>query len=640
MRVMLVVTHLLGAGHLTRAAAIARAFARAGHDTTLVSGGVPARLVTVEGLRFVQLPPVRARDADFRILFDGEERPIDEAYLAARADALLRAFHEARPDVLIVELFPFGRRALAAEFLRLLEAAHARMPRPVVASSVRDVLVAPQKPGRVEAAHARFSRWFDFALVHGDPDLIPIAASWPVEKAMRCKLRYTGYVDEGSAPEPSPERSGIVVSGGSSAAGLALYRAALGAAERVRDRQWQILVGSGLPDLEFDALRSAASGHVAVERARPDFRELLARAELSVSQCGYNTAVDVLRTRVPTVFVPFEAGSETEQRLRAEALAARGFGQVVPEAGLSPERLAAAVQIALGQPARTPAVDLGGAAKTVAIVEEAARPAARKPPATLLDEALKAAGDRDLRPTFWWRDDDAVAATSALDRLLRLATEHGIPVNLATIPGQVHASLAERLTGEPNVTILVHGLDHVNGAPPEAKKGEFTHGPLDQLIERAGRALELAAPLGARVLPVFVPPWNRIAPELVPYLPRLGYRGLSTFSDRGEREAAPGLVQVNTHVDPIAWRAGGGALDEATVFYQFARAIEARLAGTADPHEPIGLLTHHLVHDEAVWRVVESLLDRLSRTAKLSYVSAGEAFSLADEPARHGTVIS
>jgi hypothetical protein len=180
----------------------------------------------------------------------------------------------------------------------------------------------------------------------------------------------------------------------------------------------------------------------------------------------------------------------------------------------------------------------------------------------------------------------------------------------------------------------------VNGAPPEAKKGEFTHGPLDQLIERAGRALELAAPLGARVLPVFVPPWNRIAPELVPYLPRLGYRGLSTFSDRGEREAAPGLVQVNTHVDPIAWRAGGGALDEATVFYQFARAIEARLAGTADPDEPIGLLTHHLVHDEAVWRVVESLLDRLSRTAKLSYVSAGEAFSLADEPARHGTVIS
>ena len=124
-----------------------------------------------------------------------------------------------------------------------------------------------------------------------------------------------------------------------------------------------------------------------------------------------------------------------------------------------------------------------------------------------------------------------------------------------------------------------------------------------------------------------------MAPELVPYLPRLGYRGVSTFTNRPAPEAAPGLVQVNTHVDPIAWRDGGGALPDDVIAAQLAQAILARVDGTADAQEPIGLLTHHLVHDDATWRATEILLDRLSRAHNLSYVSAREAFSLPEQVA-------
>jgi hypothetical protein len=95
----------------------------------------------------------------------------------------------------------------------------------------------------------------------------------------------------------------------------------------------------------------------------------------------------------------------------------------------------------------------------------------------------------------------------------------------------------------------------------------------------------------------------------------------------------PGLVQVNTHVDPIAWRGGGGALSVDAISARLVAAIMARVDGTADATEPIGLLTHHLVHDEAIWHTVESLLERLSRTGRLGYVSAGEAFS-PPEPGR------
>jgi predicted glycosyltransferase len=632
LRVLIAVTHLLGAGHFTRAAALARAFARAGHAATLVSGGMPVPLVALDGARLVQLPPVRTRGTDFRTLLGEDGEPIAPARLAERRSRLLAALHDTRPDVVITELFPFGRRALADEFLALLEAARALAPRPLIAASIRDVLVAPKRPDRIAEAHARLARFYDLALVHGDPDVVPLEASWPVDGAVRPFLRTTGYVDEGAAVTPSGERRGIVVSGGSSAAGLPLYRAALAAAALVPDQAWRILVGAGVPEPDFAALRTAAPAHVAVERARRDFRALLADAAVSISQAGYNTAVDILRAGVPAVLVPFEAGQETEQRLRAERLQARGLARVVPEAELNAAALAAAVRLAREQ-VRPPArIDLDGAARTVEIVEEHRRRApaiVRTLPWRAFDEALARAADAGRTLAFWWRDDDAVAATPALERLLAQARQSHFPVALAAVAGRVEPSLPARLAGETLAEILVHGLAHANHAPPGEKKAEFgPHRPLPSLVADAERALaEARARLGPRVLPVFVPPWNRVAPGLVASLPRLGYRGLSTFRARTAAAPAAGLVGVNTHLDPIDWHGTGSLRDPAALAADLARAVLDRVDGRADPDEPIGLLTHHLVHDEAVWHWCASLPDRLPRRQPFRYLFATEVFS-------------
>ena len=205
------------------------------------------------------------------------------------------------------------------------------------------------------ATHDGLVADYDLVLVHGDPDLVPLDASWPVEDRIRPLLRDTGYVDEGEPVAPCAERRGIVVSGGSSAAALPLLDAALAAAKTVTREPWRALVGAGVPEAEFARLGAAAPGHVAVERARPDFRLLLAGAAVSVSQAGYNTVVDLFRAGPRPVLVPFEAGSETEQRLRAERLEAAGLATLLPERDLSPERLAAAVERALAAPqARAP----------------------------------------------------------------------------------------------------------------------------------------------------------------------------------------------------------------------------------------------------------------------------------------------
>ena len=633
MRVLVVVTHLLGAGHLTRAAALARAFAAGGHEATLVNGGMPSTLIGTEGVRLLQLPPVRANGFDFKALLDEHGRMAGEDLLRERRSALLAAFGAARPDVIVTELFPFGRRVLADEFLALLEAAREASPRALVVSSVRDVLVAPAKPGRIEETQERLSRFYDAVLVHGDPDLVPLDASWPVDRRLRPLLRYTGYVDDGEAVPVPDRREGILVSGGSSAAGLPLYRAALEAAEGIADRSWRVLVGNGVPDADFQALRSAAPRHATVERARPDFRALLGGAALSVSQAGYNTAVDLLRTGTRSVLVPFEAGHETEQRLRAERLRERGLAEIVPEAELSGGTLAQAVRAALaGSRPPFPALALDGARRSVSLVEEMLR----SPPAvaarldwSLLDDALRRSQDSGRAVAFWWRDDDAVAATPHLERLVGLCRRYGTPVALAAIPQALQASLSDRVSEEPLIGLLVHGWSHANHAPATEKKAEFgSHRPLVAMRDEAERALNrIRGAFGAKAVPVFVPPWNRIGAGLVAALASLGYRGLSTFGDRARPEAAPGLAQANAHVDPVDWRGDRGLVEPQRILARIAAAIGDRATGRADRGETIGLLTHHLVHTEEVWSFCEALVERLSRN-NVRFRDPGRVFSL------------
>lgn len=613
LRVLIAVTHLLGVGHLARAAAIARGLARAGHAVTLVSGGRPAPLVATDGVRLVQLPPVHVEGTAFSALLGADGAPASATLLAERRRLLADTVAQSRPHVVVTELFPFGRRVLAAEFLALIGAARALAPRPAVLASVRDVLVAPGKAERAGEAHVRLLAHYDGVLVHGDADVLPLDRSWPVTPEIAPLLEYTGYVDDGAArpaagPAGDEGRDEILVSGGGSAAALPLFRAALGAAGIVAGRRWRLLVGRGVAEAAFTALRGEAPAHVVVERARADFPLLLSRAALSVSQAGYNTVVDILNARVRAVAVPFEGGRETEQRLRAEALAAAGVWPfaVVGEDELSPESLARAVRDTLSAPLPdTAPIARDGIARSVAIVERFATA-----PLPRLARALDEAAAARRRVMLWWRDDDAVTPTPALDRLLALARRHDMPVAIAAIPAFADAALAARLAGEPLASVLVHGLSHASHAPATGKKAEFgPHRPPEALDREAGEALALArARLGAALLPVFVPPWNRIDGALAARLPELGYRGLSTF---GPARPLPGLAVANTHVDPVAWRGGGGLAAREAMDGRAAAAVRAQLDGEGPV--VLGLLTHHLVQDEATWNWVDGLLASLLR---------------------------
>lgn len=214
-----------------------------------------------------------------------------------------------------------------------------------------------------------------------------------------------------------------------------------------------------------------------------------------------------------------------------------------------------------------------------------------------LRRALDRAADTGRPVRFWLRDDDAEVPSGALDRLLGLCGAHGVPVTLAVIPARTGAALAVRLDGAPGVSVAVHGWAHANHAPRGQKSRELgdSRDPAVVLRELA-RGLELLQALHpGRALPVLVPPWNRIGPKVAAGLPGLGFRAVSVF-----RKRQPGpLPQVNACIDPIDWRGGRHGRDLA--------AMERRLLANLWRKRPVGVLTHHLVHDAAVWGFLERL---------------------------------
>lgn len=355
------VQHLLGIGHLKRAATLARAMRSAGFELTLASGGAP-----VAGIEVHQLPP--ASSPDFKQLLDEHGKPVDDAWKERRTAALINAWRRSHADALIVELFPFGRRQMRFELIPLLEEAKARL----VVCSVRDIL--QPNPAREEEALERFERYFDRLLVHGDPRVVPFERSFTNTNRIAERLFYTGYVVD-ELPTGGNAGSGeVLVSCGGGATGGNLLETAIAARPltRLHDRPWRLLAG-------VNASVARTRDGVIVERSRDDFSLRLRNCLVSVSQAGYNTVMETLQAGARAVLVPFAAGTEEEQTIRAQLLAERGLVQVVEESALTPATLAAAIDRAVLAPRPAPhaiaqsiaqSIDLGGARCTAELMRE------------------------------------------------------------------------------------------------------------------------------------------------------------------------------------------------------------------------------------------------------------------------------
>ena len=385
-RAFVYVQHLLGIGHLKRAAALCRALAAQGLEVTLASGGFAVPEIDLTGIRLVQLPAAGAADTGFKTLVDAGGQVLDDAWRERRSEALLSAWRDADPHVLVLELFPFGRRQMRFELMPLVHAANSRQPRAPIVCSVRDVLGGGQKdPQRQDEMLELVERYIDHVLVHGDPEVIGFERTFRHAGRIAGRIEYTGYiVDPAPAQGRDAGKGEVVVSAGGGAVGAGLLETALRARPlcTLKNRSWRLLAGINLGNADFASLgrltRETGEGRVALERSRPDFTTLLANCSVSVSQAGYNTLMEIVQARARAVVVPFAAGHEIEQTLRARRFAERGLIQIVEESELAPESLAAAIERALGAPKPVPgAIAMDGARQSAALIARWAEDAPR-----------------------------------------------------------------------------------------------------------------------------------------------------------------------------------------------------------------------------------------------------------------------
>ncbi len=222
---------------------------------------------------------------------------------------------------------------------------------------------------------------------------------------------------------------------------------------------------------------------------------------------------------------------------------------------------------------------------------------------------------------LWWRDDDAIAPTRALERLVEMSEGLQLPVHMAVIPRNATEGLAGFVADTGSLIPVIHGWSHENHAPPELKKAEFgSNRSLEDLAQDADRALARMETLfGPRLARMFVPPWNRVGAEMGPILSRLGFTALSTFQPRQRADIAPGLVAINTHIDPIEWRGSRGLVDPERLVALTVALLKDRRRGVADNGEPFGYLTHHLVHDAPLWEFSQTYLAELCEGPVMMY---------------------
>ena len=374
-RIFFYVQHLLGIGHLRRAATLSRSLAASGFDVLLVSGGAPVADLDLGNARLHQLPPLKAADESLRELARLDGTPLDDAFRAARVQLLIDLLRAQAPDIVITEQFPFGRTRLRFELLPMLEAAKMLPKRPRVLSSIRDVLRDTVSPERVAETLEIFDSCFDGVLIHADPKLVTLEASFAGWSHIKDRASYTGYIVEGPLAgnvRGAQGRNEVIVSVGGGAVGGPLLRAALAARPltSLAGHTWRLLVGAGLADAEQAALRTRNENGIVIESARRDFTTLLANAAISISQAGYNTVVETLACAERAVLVPFATPRETEQMRRAENLVRRGMVQMVAPDALTGPVLAAAVDRAFAGPSLRsfPPCDVNGGAATAALL--------------------------------------------------------------------------------------------------------------------------------------------------------------------------------------------------------------------------------------------------------------------------------
>ena len=377
MKVIFYCQHILGIGHLIRSVEIVKGLIPDFEIFFINGGQVIPEFEFPPEIEVINIPAVKT-DSEFN-----ELRSVDEGLTMAEAETirtkmLLDTCDRFQPDILIIELFPFGRRRFSFELIPLLEKAKAMGTK--IISSVRDIVVTKQNQERHEEKVCRLiNKYFDLLLIHGDPNFVKLDLSFSRVNDLNCRVHYTGYVVQ-SVPKTRQiilDRPTILVSVGGGRFGHDLLECVALAAPILKDKiphHIQVFTGAFSPDEVLSKLQDLTNDldNITCDRYTTNLLDYMQQADLSIGMGGYNTTMNILSTDIKAMMMAFQGNNDKEQETRLQKLDSLGRVQMIQSEDLQPEKFAQQIINYLQQTPSKLTLNLDGVANTAKYLSQMA----------------------------------------------------------------------------------------------------------------------------------------------------------------------------------------------------------------------------------------------------------------------------
>jgi predicted glycosyltransferase/peptidoglycan/xylan/chitin deacetylase (PgdA/CDA1 family) len=631
-KVMFYCQHVLGMGHLVRSMALVEGLNQE-FEVCFVNGGeIVDGFKTPSGVRLENLPPLKS-DEDFTGLGGKDGQNLQEIQ-EARSQQLFKCYEDFQPDLIVIELFPFGRKKFAFELIPLL--ARVRLEgKSKIVCSLRDILVQKRDQAKHEASVCNtLNRYFDSVVIHADPSFQRLEETFGAMHNINIPIQYTGYVIQGE-PEISEEaialRSDVplfLASIGGGRVGVELLESSIEASHLLKEElEHQLLIFTGpyLPQEDFARLQEkvASQPQIILKRFTATFLKYIERVTVSISMAGYNTCMNILSTGVQALVLPFAGGGNDEQGSRARKLEALGLLGVLAAEKLNGEYLAEKIKERLEPQKVRTELNLQGVATTTQLLQTLAK----TPKASVVRtdyrplfetvltphlELLQAKGR--TRPVFL-RNDDGNKDEDTLRQLFDITLSNQVPLHVAVIPTGLTPAGVRLLkdmkrAGSDLVELGQHGYQHLNHES-EGRKCEFgaSRSFAEQFEDIARGKKILEERLLEQFAPIFTPPWNRCTKDTFKALEQLGFKILS--KDNSVPATGYSFQEVSITLDLYTWK-NGARMKEPEVFV-------SELVKQLSASQPVGLLLHHKVMDTAAFDFLDTLLTELKRYPVLEF---------------------
>ena len=320
--------YVYGLGHSNRTKLIAEETAKY-HDVLIIEAVFrPPLNYKVPVVSFLEnmLPP----DGTNLSVFVNSEKMI-----SLRIKKFIETLNKYPIKTMVIEGFPFCRHQYAHEYFTFVKECKNRGI--TMIGSARDFPWDDPHDDQLKdwvnySQNLVCNHYYEKFLIHGDPDILPLysdrtrfANSKQVIDDIKDKIIYTGYVSDSQLSYQKEKNNYIYVSTGlNKEEGLLLFKQITKIAHKFPEYKFVMPVAN-----RYKNLSNTTRQNMIFVDYIPNLGKRIQSCAAFISYAGYNTTMEVLKGRVPTIFVPRQDGQKLEQFVRCYAFEPYGFFKVV-----------------------------------------------------------------------------------------------------------------------------------------------------------------------------------------------------------------------------------------------------------------------------------------------------------------------